>query len=64
MLLEQRYKIIAATVQLWNKRRQTTEAFDTFNPCCTLADFMDAGQEAAGLLLRYRKQTYIYKNYG
>src|SRR6185369_16039159 len=47
LLLEQGYEVIGATMQLWDKGRET--ASGSFRPCCTLEDVMDAGRVAAKL---------------
>lgn len=47
LLLEQGYEVIGATMQLWDKGRETVSG--SFRPCCTLEDVMDAGRVAAGL---------------
>jgi len=48
LLLEQGYEVIGATMQLWDKGRETA-ATGSFRPCCTLEDVMDAGRVAARL---------------
>ena len=47
LLLEQGYEVIGATMQLWDKGRETVSG--SFRPCCTLEDVMDAGRVAARL---------------
>jgi len=49
LLQEQGYEVIGATMQLWDKSRQTAAASGSFRPCCTLEDVMDAGRVAARL---------------
>lgn len=49
LLLEQGYEVIGATMQLWDKGRETACASGTFRPCCTIEDVMDAGRVAARL---------------
>ena len=48
LLQEQGYEVIGATMQLWDKGRETSPA-GSFRPCCTLEDVMDAGRVAARL---------------
>jgi tRNA-specific 2-thiouridylase len=49
LLQEQGYEVIGATMQLWDKGRETVCATGSFRPCCTLEDVMDAGRVAARL---------------
>lgn len=49
LLLEQGYEVIGATMQLWDKGRETAAASGSFRPCCTIEDVMDAGRVAARL---------------
>ena len=49
LLLEQGYEVIGATMQLWDKGRETAVDSGSFRPCCTLEDVVDAGRVAARL---------------
>lgn len=49
LLLDQGYEVIGATMQLWDKGRESASASGSFRPCCTIEDVMDAGRVAARL---------------
>lgn len=48
LLKEQGYRVIGATMQLWDKTRETAGS-GSFRPCCSIEDVMDAGRVAARL---------------
>lgn len=49
LLQQQGYEVIGATMQLWDKSRESAAACGSFRPCCTIDDVMDAGRVAAQL---------------